>query len=245
MNIHSYGIYEEIRSKFKELIHKNGLEAEMVRIKVVLLTPEEAIGDPEDKDYPIITGKERIIQAEFRGSFGHAFTDMFGNFDGSLSQIADMELKNNYRRAIFVSALNASMRYLGLVQKSVHCRNEEPRHCSVELSRQIGEKFGQPRVALVGFQPRMLEELSKRYQVRITDLDKNNIGTTKFGITVEGPERTRANLAWCEVALVTGTTLVNNTISDFLIDKPVIFYGVSVSGAAALMGWQNFCHLGH
>ncbi len=238
-------VYELVRDKFKALIYENHLEREQVNVHVVLLTPEEAMGNPEDRDYPVIAGRERIMQAEFKGSLGHAFTDMYGNFSGSLSDIASLELKNNYRRAIFISTLNAFMRYLGLVTKSVHCRDEEPRQCSMELARYMGEKFGQPRIALVGFQPRMLEALSAKFEVKITDLDRNNIGKEKFGIKVEGPERTAANLEWCDVALVTGTTLVNNTIGDFLIDKPVIFYGVTISGAAALLGWQNFCHLGH
>jgi hypothetical protein len=238
-------VYEHIRDKFRALIYENHLEGEQVNVRVVLLTPEEAIGNPEDRDYPIITGKERMMQADFRGARGHAFTDMFGNFDGSLSEIVGMELKNNYRRAVFVSTINAVMRYLGMIDKSVHCRDEEPRQCSAELVRYIETKYGHPKIAMAGLQPRMLEALSARFEVRNTDLDKNNIGKQKFGVKIEGPERTLPNLEWCDLALVTGTTLVNNTIGDFLIDKPVIFYGVSVCGVAALMGWQNFCHLGH
>ncbi len=43
---------------------------------------------------------------------------------------------------------------------------------------------------------------------------------------------------------MTGTTIVNNTIGDFLIDKPVIFFGVTISGAAEALGLRAFCHCG-
>jgi hypothetical protein len=103
------------------------------------------------------------------------------------------------------------------------------------------EAIGRPKLFLAGFQPRMVEVLSKAFPLRVTDLDPDNIGKEKFGISIEGPEKTRANLVWCDVVLVTGTTIVNNTISEFFIRKPTIFYGVTISGAAKILGLNHFC----
>ena len=209
------------------------------------LSPKEAIGNPEDRDYPLVTGVERLMQAEFRGSLGQAFTDMYGDFSGKLSDIAGMDLTNNFRRAIFISSLNAVMRYLRLIDKSVHCKDNEPQECSYELVKYIERNYGHPKLALVGFQPRIVEALSKKLKLRITDMDKNNIGTEKFGVVIHSPEKTQENLNWCDVALVTGTTIVNNTIDQFRISKPVVYYGVTISGVAKLLGLNHFCYYGH
>lgn len=237
--------YDILKEEFIKIIKENALESEGVLIQAVPLSPAEAIGNPEDRDYPLIIGKERLMQAEFRHSRGQAFTDMYGDFSGRLSDIVAMELTNNFRRAIFVSSLNAVMREMGLITKTIHCKNNEPRQCSYELVKHIEENYGHPRVAMVGLQPRMVEALSKRFQIRVTDMDQANIGTEKFGRTIHGPERTREHLEWCDVAVVTGTTIVNNTIDQLAISKPVVYYGITISGAAKLLGLNHFCYFGH
>ena len=115
-------IYDQIKQNFSKLIDNRNFWKEKVVIKTRILEPKEAIGNPERTDFPLLKGKERIIQADFKGSNGQAFTDMYGNFSGRLSDIAEMELKDNLDRAIFVSTLNAVMRYLRLIDKSMHCK---------------------------------------------------------------------------------------------------------------------------
>jgi hypothetical protein len=237
--------YDTVREEFIKIIKKNGLDSEEVVITAAPLSAEEVIGNPEEKDYPLVIGKERMMQAEFRGALGQAFSDMYGNFSGRLSDIAAMDLNNNFRRAIFISSLNAVLRYLGMITKTIHCRENEPKLCSRELANYIEKNYGDVRVAMVGLQPRMVEALSQRFEVRVTDLDKANIGTEKYGTVIGGPDMTGENLDWCDVALVTGTTVVNDTIDQFIIAKPAIFYGVTVSGVARLLGLNQFCYYGH
>jgi hypothetical protein len=237
-------LYQAVREKFIKLIKEHRLEGEEVVVRAATLSPEQAIGNPEDRDYPIVKGVERLMQAEFRGSKGQAFTDRYGNFSGRLADIASMELNNNFRRAVFISSLNAVMRQLGMIGQTVHCKDEQPRECSQELVKYIKASYGQPRIAMVGFQPRMVEALAKKFELRVTDMDKENIGRERFGVTINGPAQTKENLDWCDIALVTGTTIVNDTIDQFVIAKPVVFYGVTISGAARLAGLNRFCPLG-
>lgn len=237
-------MHDIIREKFIRLIKEHGLEGEEVTVKAAALSPEQAIGNPEDKDYPLVKGDERLMQAEFRGSKGHAFTDRYGNFSGRLADIAEMDLNNNFRRAIFISSLNAVMNHLGLAERTVHCKDKQPRECATELASYIKENYGQPKIAMVGFQPRMVEALAPRFELRVTDMDKVNIGQEKFGVKIDDPARTKENLEWCDIALVTGTTIVNDTIDQFLIAKPVIFYGATIAGAAELQGLNRFCPFG-
>jgi len=237
-------LYDIIKKEFVKLINENGLQSEKVIIQATPLSPQQAIGNPEDRDYPLVIGVERLMQAEFRGSLGQAFTDMYADFSGRLSNIVEMDLRNNFRRAIFISSLNAVMRYLGLITKTIHCKNNQPRECSYELVRYIEKNYGHPRVAMVGFQPRMVEALAKRFELRVTDMDQDNIGKEKFGVKIYDPSQTEGNLNWCDIALVTGTTVVNNTIDQFGISKPVIFYGITISGVAKLLGLNHFCYFG-
>jgi hypothetical protein len=237
-------IYNKLRKYFVTLIRENNLEAQDVIVRAKPLTPEEAIGNPEDKDYPLITGRERMMQAEFRNSFGQAYTDMYGNYSGKLVEIAEMELKNNFRRAIFISSLNAVMRHLGLIDKTMHCRDEEPKECSSKLAEYVTNKYGHPNIAMVGLQPRMVESLAKSFEIKVTDMDYTNINAEKYGVIIQSPQKTKEHLDWCDIAIVTGSTIVNETITDFLINKPVIFYGVTIAGAAKILGLQDYCYCG-
>jgi len=235
-------IYDSLKQAMIDLIRENRLESDEVIIKARPLTPDEAIGNPEDKDYPLITGRERMMQAEFRDTCGQAYTDMYGNYNSKLIDIAQMELKNNFRRAIFISSLNAIMRYLGLIDKTMHCKDNEPRECSSKLAEYIMKKYSHPRIAIVGLQPRMVESLAKSFEIKVTDMDYANINSEKFGVVIQSPQKTREHLDWCDIALVTGSTIVNDTIKDFMINKPVIFYGVTISGAAEVLGLENYCY---
>ena len=234
-------MYETLKKILAEIIREKRLASEKVRISGRALTLKEAIANPEYSDYPLQRGKERLMQADLGGSLGQAFTDMPGNFEGMLSQVIEINLTNNFRRAVFISTINALMRYLGMIDKSVHCKGTGPVKCSKDMIKYLKKKFGKPKVALVGLQPRMLEALSSEFEVNVMDLDENKIGQKIYGILVGPPQRTEANLKWCDVALVTGTTLINNTIGEFKTEKPVIYYGVTIAGPARLLGLEHFC----
>lgn len=232
---------EVIRQEYQRLAQENAWQSETVNVRVKTLTTEEAIGNPEHQDYPLVKGKERMMETKFLGSRGQAFTDMYGDFSGTVGEIGAMDLRNNFRRAIFLATLNAMARHLGIVDRTEHCKDDKPPECSKELVRYVKKNFGQPRVALVGLQPRMAEALAEEFELRVTDMDQDNVGDTKFGIRIEGPERTADNIAWCDVALVTGTTLTNDTVRGVLMDKPTVFYGVTVAAPAHFLNLTRFC----
>lgn len=234
-------IWNELKRQFHDLCEEANLLSESVAVRARALKPEEAIGHPEENDFPLQKGKERLMQAEIRGESGQAFSDRYGDYTGTLGEILNMPLENNYRRAVFVAVLNAGLRYLGSVKGTIHCRDQQPKECAIELAAHIKNSFGDIRVTQVGFQPRMVQEMASRFSVRLLDLDPDNIGTQKFGVPVEGPEKTEEAVEWADVLLVTGTTLVNDTIGHFLKDKPIVFYGTTIAGAAHLMGWNRFC----
>ena len=56
------------------------------------LSPEEAIGKPDRTDYPLLKGKEVMIEAVFIDARAQAFTDMPGTFQGSLHDLMGLDL---------------------------------------------------------------------------------------------------------------------------------------------------------
>jgi hypothetical protein len=178
-------IYNELIQKAADTLAHHHLLGERVMVKARALSAEEAIGNPEADDFPIQKGKERLMQAEIHGASGQAFTDRFGDYEGTLEEILAAPLSNNYRRAVFVASLNAALRYLGLIEGTVHCRDQQPRQCAEALGDFIRDHYGKVKIAQIGFQPRMVETLASRFQVRGLDMDPENIGNRKFGAMIE------------------------------------------------------------
>jgi hypothetical protein len=234
-------LYHQLKNKAAAIFDRHGLMGDTVRIKARALSAEEAIGHPEGDDFPIQKGKERLMQAIIDGAAGQAFSDRFGDYEETLEAILETPLSNNFRRAIFVASINAALRRLGLIEKTVHCRDQGPGQCALALADHLQGRYGKVNISIIGFQPRMVETLSSRFPIRVLDMDADNIGKRKFGAVVESPKTAQTAMAWADLLLVTGTTLVNGTLTDFLGPKPVLFYGTTIAGAAYLMGWNRFC----
>lgn len=239
-------VYEEVRKRLGELVRQNGLEREEVSVVSARpLSPEEAIGNPGREDFPLLKGKEVMMQANFLGAAGQAYTDMPGNFSGRLGEILRLPLVNNFERAVFVATLNAVMRYLKLVDRTVHCKDKEPQECANCLVEYVRSRFGNPKIAFIGLQPAMVESLSRHFPIRVTDLDPDNVGKSRFGVVIEDAANTAEIISWSDVVLATGTTVVNDTYRSVIGSRPVVFYGVTIAGIARLMGYERYCHCGH
>jgi len=238
--------YKDIKERFFNLIKEKELMSSKVEVvSARTLTPQEVIGKPERNDFPLLKGKEVMLQADFKGSLGQAFTDMPGNYSGILNEIFDISLDDNFERAIFISTLNAVLRYLNYISKTVHCKDKEPGECAAHLVDYVKERFGNPRVAFIGMQPAMVEALAANFKIRVTDLNPNNVGQQKWGVLIEDAAHTKEILSWADVILATGTTVVNDTLTPLLIEKPIIFYGVTIAGVAYLKGYEQYCFCGH
>ncbi|AFK87228.1 DUF364 domain-containing protein [Thermoanaerobacterium saccharolyticum] len=235
--------YDNLKSVFRKIVDENGLLKESIEVKASILSPKDALGATKRTDYVLLKGKERLMQAEFKGSYGQAFTDSLNDFHGSIGEILELPLKNNYERAIFISSLNAIMRHLRLADHTVHCKNNDLENCAQKIAYFIVEKYGQPRICFVGLQPALVETCASKFSVKVLDLDKDNIGKEKSGVLIlDGEKDYNDAIEWCDIALVTGSVIVNGTIENILkVQKPLIFFGTTAAGTAKLMGWERFC----
>lgn len=236
-------MYQLMADELRTQALKHHLMDDTVAISCRQLTANEAIGHPEHQDYPIIKGKEVMVEAEFRGARGQAFTDAVEIQSYTIGELLALDLGNNATRANFVAAFNAVMRSLERAKCTIHCKDEEPVICA----RQLTQAFPPgTRVLLVGYQPRFLEYLAQTYPVRVVDLDPEHVHQVRFGIKVEPVEATPEAIEWCEHVLATGSTLVNETLGRFLnCGRPVTFYGTTIAGVAPLLGVRTWCRCGH
>ncbi|MFA5657852.1 MAG: DUF364 domain-containing protein [Oscillospiraceae bacterium] len=240
--------YNKLREEFKRLIELNGLNAQTVSVGCRLLSPNEAIGITERKDFPILTGKEIMLSAELQGELGQAFTDAPSAGKASLSEIINADiLENQHDLSVFIASLNAVMKKLGLTDRTVHCKNDEPEICAGKISDYIKSCYGNPKIALIGYQPAMLEKLSGDFSVRVLDLNDENIGEKRYGVTVEnGIDAYASAVEWADLILCTGSTVCNGSIVNFIdIGKEVLFFGTTLSGAARLMNLKRICFCAH
>ncbi|MDD5574890.1 MAG: hypothetical protein PHH75_06905, partial [Candidatus Omnitrophica bacterium] len=134
-------VLEAVKDIVLARINQESLSDRPILIKARALSPQEAIGNPETYDFPLLKGKEKIVEADYDGHLGHAYTDMPGGFQGSLSGLFGMAVINNYRRALQVAAINALVSRWGLVQDTVHCKDEQPRTCARRCRAFIEEKY--------------------------------------------------------------------------------------------------------
>jgi len=239
--------------KLSKIVTQRKLQDTDISILVKPLTPEEAIGQPGRRDFPIIEGKERVIEAQVLGARGHAFTDSPADFAGTLVQVLAVPLKTNTNRALYLAAMNATLRYLNLCEKTVHCKDEEPARCAKEIAAHILKEWGKVRVGLVGLNPAIAEALIETFgqaNVEITDLNLQNINSSKFGLKIwDGREKTDDLIEQSDVLLITGTTFVNSTFDSIMecvrkYKKNYLIYGVTGAGICTLMGLNRICPFG-
>ncbi len=224
------------------LLSNNLMDEEIEVISAKTLTPYQAVGEPERDDYPILKGKEVLIEATFKDSKGQAYTDEPGSYKGKLKDILDLELNNNFERAILIATMNAVLKYLGLIGATIHCKNEELGICANQLVNYITEHHGNPSIGLIGLQPGMAQALSKSFKIRIVDLDKDNFNKVFNNSIVEEPKYTDEIISKSKLIVATGSTVVNGTIDGLLSDKDVIFYGTTVAAIAYLNDLTRFCY---
>lgn len=239
-------ILKELKERWWRKVVEHNMESEATFIRVRGLKPEEAIGKPCRVDYPLLKGREVMLQAEVRGAYGQAFTDEPSDYLGDLSSLHMMTLNTNRDRALLVAAINATYKYLDLVTNTRHCINEGPELCGEKVATELNSIFyPNTNIAIIGFQPALVYHISRSLKnFRVTDMDPDNIGRTKEGVTIEPYKSNRKVIAWSDVVIATGSTLCNNTIDDIIDwsrEKHLFFYGVTVSVAAYEFNFRRIC----
>ena len=248
-------VLQRAKELFAAIVAEHQLGNDPVQVRIQPLSPQQAIGRPQRQDFALLEGREVMIEAEFKGSLGQAFTDQPQSFRGTLNDVQRLSVDSSANRAVFISTLNAVTSYLGMATGTRHCRDDEPERCGSEIARGLLKDYGRARVGLVGYQPAILGHLTQAYgveNVRCSDLSSKNTGSYKSGVRVWDGRRETARLVdWCELLLVTSSAIANDTFDDIYEravtaqGKPLLLFGVTGAGLAALLGLRRICPFGH
>ncbi len=243
---------EKARLLFRRRLEDHEADLEQP-VRVRPLDPDEAIGRDADPDFVLKKGKERVIEATFRESRGQAFTDRPAAWSGNLEELLSLRLDDIPNRAVFVAGLNAVLCALDQLPGTIHCKDEDPSRCGAEIARILSERFGGIQVGLIGLQPAILKALAERFgagAVRVVDLNPDNIGENRSGVVVWDGEKDLSRLVdECALGLATGSSVVNRTLDGIRerfqqAEKPLLLFGNTVSGVAALLGLERLCPFG-
>ena len=240
-------LLERARNELIKIVEKQqwDINEKIYIVSARNLTPTEAIGRPDRDDYPLLNGKEVMMEAQFRGGIGQAFTDQPGRYEGTLAKILQLPLDTNFRRAVFVATLNAILRSLEQIKATIHCKDKGPAICAEQLPAYIQKQYGCPKIAFVGFQPALIQALSSAgFDLRVTDLNPDNIGKIRCGVRIDAASKNSENVLWADIVLSTGSVLVNDTYHELQQGKPVIYYGVTAAGLAELFNFPRICFCG-
>lgn len=242
--------YRELQRKIHELVAQHHLADTRISITTQVLKPVEAIGHPDRRDFPLLKGREALMQADFKGAKGQAYTDAPTEYSGPLRDILTLDFENTRERALFIAALNAVMRYLHPDVKSIHCKDNEPEECAREIVRTI-EPLNPAAIGIIGLQPAILEAVGETFgteNVACVDRDEENRDQIKYGVRIawgdhEGMERLFREH---DLVLATGSSLANGSLPEILAlaerhQTPVYFYGTTIAGTARLMGLNHVC----
>lgn len=211
------------------------------------LSVAEAIGETGRDDFPLIRGKEVLMQAVYRGAVGQAFVAAKGDFRGSLADVLELQLSGSFERAVLIATMNAVLRYLGELEDTIHCRDDGPGRCKASLAEWIIQQEGVEKVGLVGLQPALLEALVRALgpqRVMVSDLAE--AGTVRSNVRVLDGMQAEEMLKSCSIIMITGSTLCNGTIDDLMeaacsCNSRVVFYGSTAAGVAYLLGLERWC----
>jgi hypothetical protein len=234
----------QLKEKFEALADEFGLRDAAVNVKASLLSPEDSIGITKRKDYVILAGKERLLQAEVLGCKGQAFTGAQGDFSGTLKDVLELPLTDDFQRAIYIATLNAVVCHTKKEEQTIHCRNEGPERCAQQAAEYFREHYQDSRILMIGYQPALAEAISGNgIALTVLDLDPANIGKTKNGVLIkDGSENLEQYISEHDVIFATGSTVCNATIEPFYnAPIPLVLFGTTGAGAAALLGIERFC----
>ena len=221
-----------------------------VDINCRALTIDEAIGNPERKDYPLLQGKEVLLEADYRGFKGQAYTDSPSNFSGSIKDILNLDINKETCRAVLIATINAVLRSLNNEINTKHCKDEEPTECAHNICIFLLNK-GYKKILMLGFQPAIADGIKEKFELIVLDRDKENIGKERNGVFIDdGYENSDYLYDKVDVILSTGSTIVNGSIIGIIdrakmYNKDLYFYGTTIAGASLLLGLNRLCFKAH
>ncbi|MEM2021953.1 MAG: DUF364 domain-containing protein [Zestosphaera sp.] len=198
-------------------------------------------------EYAIVKGEEVMMECTFKSARAHVFTQLPQDSVTRINEILKLNLSDARCRSLFYCALNAVMRYYGLIEGTIHCRGDSPLKCAKSLVEDLRKAVSGARILLIGYQPAIAEELAKNFStVYITDMNPRNVGKVIHGIPILSHVENSELIQRVDIVLASGSSLINNTLWDLYKvsaehGKTFMLYGVSAAGVSRILGIERHC----
>lgn len=191
---------------------------------------------------------EYRVCADFRGTKGEAYTETPAGFEGTLREAIALAPSEKGIDARCLAAINAVMNHLGLCAGEFPATFDERRLYTEALFLHMVENYGRSNIILVGYDGYFVKKfVSEDIDFWTMDRDPDNISQDRFKhvIVNSGKYNREACFAWGKLFIVTGSTLTNGTVVQYLDlindpDRDILFYGVTIAGVATLLGLPWF-----
>ncbi len=197
---------------------------------------------------PLTSGDEVMIQADMEGASGQVYTFHPRTFSGTVDAMANLPDVSPYYYPMVVAVLNAVVRKVGEIGKSVECSGDGPIQCAQHICQTIKGKYGICRIGMIGLQPYMLKEAVKVFGIEnlaVTDLSPLTIGSFVEGVEIwDGDKDNPAVVEFADVLLIAGTALVNGLADPVLKQagtKPYYLFGTTAAGLAEVNNLPWMC----
>ena len=235
-------LYKQILDGFYKL---DGAEALLQEpVSVTASKEPELTLRPEGEPVSSVARPEFCVTATFQGVKGEAYTEEPSDFSGTLQQALEIPPTGKGISAVTIAALNAAMSYLKKAPGTFPEGEEARAQYADALCRYVLEHHGRENIILVGYDGYLVKRLMDEGLIFWTmDRDPDNITQDRFHhVVVNNAKKNReSSFVWGKYFIVTGSTLCNGTIPDYLNSgKELLFYGITCAGAATLLGLPWF-----
>ena len=209
--------------------------------------PEQTLR-PEHDPPSTVARPEYCVTAMIREVKGEAYTETPQQFQGTLRQALKIDPSENGISAVTVSAINAAMHYLSLCPGVFPEEPQYPYEYARALCDHVIEHYGRSNIVLVGYDGYIVKQfMDEGLDFWTLDRDPDHISQDRFHhVVVNSAKRNReSSFVWGRLLIVTGSTLCNGTICQYLDSgRDLLFYGITCAGAATLLGLPWFAPAG-
>ena len=235
-------LYKELKEKFLDINGVSDLLGETVTV-IADKTPEATLM-PEGYQLSSVKRGEYRVNAQILGSKGEAYTELASDFSGTLDDALNIPVSDKGISAITISAINAVLAHLGLCQGTFSDESEAHTDYASRLCEYVKENYDGKNIILVGYDGYIVKNfMDEGIDFWTMDKDPDNITQDRFNhvIVNSGKYNRECCFAWGKLFIVTGSTLCNGTITQYLNKgKDILLYGITASGAAALLDLPIF-----
>ncbi len=242
-----YKIYDKIIENFLRLPM---ITPEVLNMPIYI--PDERIPEvtlrPDGDKITSINRPEYRVIADFQGTKGEAYTECPCGFEGTLKEALDIRPTDNGISAATIASINAAMSHFGHFKGIFPDDPAVHQKYAKKLCIYVSRNFGRSNIVLVGYDGYIVKTFVES-GIDFWTIDRNpeNISRNLFQHIVvnSGKWNRESAFAWGKVFLITGSTLCNGTITQYLgrgieQGRQILFYGITAAGPMKLLGLPWF-----